>query len=105
MKAITFIVAPHLGKTSGSTSQTLRIIAFLTDFSVVDKIINHLKLGFVASKPPPPQVAYQEVLMAATTAEKYSLIFLPDSLGECLAVRLVPLLRPSKFVYFPLILF
>jgi len=32
---------------------------------VVDRIIDHLKLTFVADRPPPPQRAYQEVLMAA----------------------------------------
>ncbi|MGB8953435.1 MAG: transposase [Candidatus Aminicenantales bacterium] len=51
----------------------LELIAFLTDYSVVDRIINHLKLVFVASKPPPPQVAYQEVLMAAETSAEYLL--------------------------------
>ena len=42
-------------------------------FSVVDRIINHLKLTFVAAKPPPPQIAYQELLMAAETGIKYFL--------------------------------
>jgi hypothetical protein len=51
----------------------MRIIAFLTDYSVVDRIINHLKLVFVASKPPPPLIAYQEVLMAAETSAEYFL--------------------------------
>ncbi len=51
----------------------MRIIAFLTDFSVVDRIINHLKLTFVASKPPPPRIAYQELLMAAETSAEYFL--------------------------------
>jgi hypothetical protein len=37
------------------------ISAFLTDYAVVDRIIDHLKLTFVAEKPPPPQIAYQEV--------------------------------------------
>jgi len=49
----------------------MRIMAFLTDYSVVDRIINHLKLVFVASKPPPPRVAYQEVLMAAEAGSEY----------------------------------
>jgi hypothetical protein len=49
----------------------MKVIAFLTDFSVVDRIINHLKLTFVADKPPPPQVAYQELLMAAETSAEY----------------------------------
>jgi hypothetical protein len=51
----------------------MKVIAFLTDFSVVDRIINHLKLTFVAAKPPPPPIAYQEVLMAAETSAEYFL--------------------------------
>jgi hypothetical protein len=45
---------------------------------VVDRIINHLKLTFVADRPPPPpQFAYQEILMAAeASAEYFSLPFL-----------------------------
>jgi hypothetical protein len=49
----------------------MKIIAFLTDYSVVDRIINHLKLTFVAERPPPPQFAYQEILMAAETSAEY----------------------------------
>ncbi len=41
----------------------MRIIAFLTDYAVVDRIIHHLKLTFVADKPPPPHLVYQEFLM------------------------------------------
>jgi hypothetical protein len=43
----------------------MHIIAFLTDYAVVDRIINHLKLTFVAERPPPPRIAYQELFMAA----------------------------------------
>jgi len=50
---------------------TMKVIAFITDFTVVDRIINHLKLSFVADKPPPPQVASQELLMAAETSAEY----------------------------------
>lgn len=32
----------------------MRIIAFLTDYAVVDRIIQHLKLTFVAERPPCP---------------------------------------------------
>ena len=49
----------------------MKVIAFLTDFSVVDSIINHLKLSFVAAKPPPPWIAYQELLMAAEAGSEY----------------------------------
>jgi hypothetical protein len=43
----------------------MRIIAFLTDYAVVERIINHLKLSFVADRPPSPHLAFQELLMAA----------------------------------------
>jgi hypothetical protein len=50
---------------------TMKIISFLTDYTVVDKIINHLKLTFIAAKPPPPHMAFQELLMAAQTSAEY----------------------------------
>ena len=34
-------------------SQFSKVIAFLTDHAVVNRIISHLKLMFVAEKPPP----------------------------------------------------
>jgi len=43
----------------------MRVIAFLTEHAVVDRIINHLRLTFVAERPPPPEAAFQELLMAA----------------------------------------
>jgi hypothetical protein len=43
---------------------TMKIIAFITDFSVVDKIIRHLKLTFAAEKPPSPHV-FEQVAFAA----------------------------------------
>jgi hypothetical protein len=50
----------------------MRIIAFLTDYAVVDRIIDHLKLTFVAERPPPTHLPYQEVLMAAEAPAEYS---------------------------------
>jgi hypothetical protein len=50
---------------------TMRVIAFITDFSVVDRIINHLKLTFTADKPPPPRIAFQELLIAAEASTEY----------------------------------
>jgi len=35
------------------------------DYSVLDRIIHHLKLSSFADKPAPPRLAYQEVLIAA----------------------------------------
>jgi hypothetical protein len=46
----------------------MRVIAFLTDYAVVDRIIDRLNLTFVAESPPPPHIAYQEVLVAAETS-------------------------------------
>jgi len=43
----------------------------LSDYAVVDRIINHLKLTFVAAKPPPSHLAYQELLMAAEPSAEY----------------------------------
>jgi len=49
----------------------MRVISFLTDFVVVDRIIDHLNLTFVAERPPPPQIAYPEVLIAAGAPAEY----------------------------------
>jgi len=50
---------------------TMKAIAFLMDYAVVDRIINHLKLTFAAERPPPPHIAHQEVLMAAEASGEY----------------------------------
>jgi hypothetical protein len=50
---------------------TMKVISFLTDYAVVDRIVNHLKLTFVAERPPPPHIAYQEVLVAAEAPAEY----------------------------------
>ena len=34
---------------------TMRIVSFIKDYKVIDKIINHLKLTFKAERPPPTQ--------------------------------------------------
>ena len=51
---------------------TMKTLAFITDFAVVDRIIDHLKLTFIAERPPPTHLAYQEVLMAAEASPEYS---------------------------------
>ena len=50
---------------------TMKVIAFITEYAVVDRIIDHLKLTFVADKPPPSQVFEQVVLMAAEESGDY----------------------------------
>jgi hypothetical protein len=49
----------------------MKVISFLTDYAVVDRIIDHLKLTFVAERPPPPHIASQEVLMATEPSAGY----------------------------------
>ena len=49
----------------------MKVIAFITDFSVVDRIIDHLKLTFVADKPSPSRIAHQELLVAADVSVEY----------------------------------
>jgi hypothetical protein len=66
--AVEGVSTPH-----GRHGGTRRGIAFLTDYSVVDRIISHIKLKFVADKPPPPSRAYQEVMIATEAGSEYFL--------------------------------
>ena len=50
---------------------TMKLIAFITDYQAVDRIINHLKLTFTAAKPPPARIASQELLIAAEAGAEY----------------------------------
>jgi hypothetical protein len=67
------MVTKRLARPAQPKRKLLSSNAFLTDYAVVDKIIDHLKLKFVAERPPPPNLAYQEVLMAAEPSPEYSL--------------------------------
>jgi len=49
----------------------MKVIAFITDYQAVDRIIEHLKLRFVAEKPPPSRVFEQVALMAAEERMDY----------------------------------
>jgi hypothetical protein len=48
----------------------MKVIAFLTDFAVVDRIIGHLNLTFIAERPP-PECAFQDLLMVADPPVEY----------------------------------
>ena len=50
----------------------MKVVAFITDYAAVDRIIDHLKLVFVAEKPP-PRVFEQVALMAAEQQMEYFL--------------------------------
>lgn len=49
----------------------MSIIAFIEDHKAIDKIIDHLKLTFVAERPPPPHIVQQELLMATEESGEY----------------------------------
>jgi hypothetical protein len=49
----------------------MKIVAFITDYAAVDRIIDHLKLTFIAEKPPPSRVIEQVALMAAEQGMEY----------------------------------
>jgi len=49
----------------------MRIISFIEDHKVIDKIIDHLKLTFMAERPPPPQVLQHELRMTAEERGEY----------------------------------
>ncbi len=49
----------------------MRIISFIEEPKVIDRIIAHLKLTFEAERPPPPRIVQQEFLMAAEESGKY----------------------------------
>jgi len=50
---------------------TMKIIAFITEYAVMDRIIDHLKLTFVAAKPPPSHAFTEVALMAAEESGDY----------------------------------
>jgi len=49
----------------------MKVVAFITEYAVVDRIIDHLKLTFLAAKPPPPHVFEQVALTAAEESGEY----------------------------------
>jgi hypothetical protein len=51
----------------------MEAIAFITDYEVVDRIINNLKLTFVADRPLPPHEFEQPTLLAAKAGAGYFL--------------------------------
>jgi len=63
-----FEVDPLLCPTCGGK---LRIISFIEEPKVIDRIIAHLKLIFEAERPPPPHNIQQELLMAAEGHGEY----------------------------------
>jgi len=67
----------------------IKVIPFITDYSLIDRIINHLKLTFVAERPPPAQTVYQEILMVAFSLSQASNIFNPQHKDISVSLRSV----------------
>jgi len=53
-------------------------VSFLTEAAVVDRIIVHLKLVFVAERPPPPQAAFQPSRPSLTPLKLPFILLLDD---------------------------
>jgi hypothetical protein len=51
----------------------MKVIAFITEYAVVDRIIDRLKLMFVAPEKPPRSHVFQQVALAA--AEERTVYF------------------------------
>jgi hypothetical protein len=49
----------------------MKVVAFITEVSVVDRIIDHLRLRFVGAKPPPSYVFEQIALATAEESGDY----------------------------------
>ena len=49
----------------------MRIITFIEDHKVIDRIIRHLELTFEAKRPPPPHHVQHELLLAAEERRDY----------------------------------
>ena len=59
------------GRDGAEQETEVKVVAFITEVAVVDRIMEHLKLTFVAAKPPPSHVFEQVALMAAEESGEY----------------------------------
>jgi len=70
-KARSVIVGAGTARSRRRWTTRMKLIAFITEYAVVDRIIDHLKLTFAAAKPPPFHVFEQVPLAAAEEREGY----------------------------------
>jgi len=63
-----YVVDPLLCPSCGGR---MKIVAFIEEPKVIDRIIRHLELSFEAERPPPPHHVQQELLMAAEESGEY----------------------------------
>lgn len=55
---VDFMLCPKCGRTT-------KVIAFITDYAAVDRIIDNLKLTLTAERPTSPERAVRELFMDA----------------------------------------
>jgi hypothetical protein len=48
----------------------MKVVTFIPEHAVVDRIIDHLKLTFAAERPP-PECAVQDLFMVAAPPAEY----------------------------------
>jgi len=60
----------------------MKVVAFLTEYAVVDRIIRHLELTFIAEKPPPAHIG-QVALPAAEESGDYEWRLISSGEGVC----------------------
>jgi hypothetical protein len=78
----------------------MRVVAFLTEYAVVDRIIRHLGLTFVAEKPP-PAYAFEQVVLSAALMEAMRTARLP--LRPSGPIICPPEFRPLDFEFLTLV--
>jgi len=49
----------------------IKVVGFITDYAGVERIIDHLKMTFIAEQPPPEYVFEQVPLIAAEASAEY----------------------------------
>jgi len=61
-------IDPFLCPSCGSQ---MKVISFIEDPKLINKMIRHLRITFQAERPPPSHVIQQELLMAAEGSGEY----------------------------------
>ena len=74
----------------------MKIIAFIIDYAAVDRIIDHLKLRFIAEKPPPSRVFTEVGLMGEEKATDY---FLAGDFADAGGIASSGLLKDRYFLF------
>jgi hypothetical protein len=60
----------------------MKVMAFITHYAALDRIIDHLSLTFVAGKPLPYHIVEQVAPMAAEESEEYFRVFVITGSGS-----------------------